>query len=1128
MAGRRLINSLTSEMPVLHKAGETPAPPEAAGSAGWGRAVVERLEPYLPWFVVVWLVGMSVLSLRLLGGWVQVQKIRRDRSGEISDWKLQISEARAAVAELAKRLRVSRPVRLLVSAEAQAPMAIGWLRPVILLPASAITGLTPEQLRAVLAHELAHIRRYDYLVNILQSVVETVLFYHPAVWWVSRRIRVEREHCCDDMAVAVSGNVLSYARALERMELLRAEPARLAVAATSGSLLARIRRLVGMPKSDVDRSTGWTADLIAMGMVLVIAAGVHLAAFASSPTVADGNKDDNSGSAFRKILPSGISIELLAVAESPTGSAGWWRPDGSKLEVAPYQRSTPEPVHAPTDKRYKFAFRVIGGDPRDLRYKFADTRIGMTVMNILDARGAVLEDNDIGAVSAAMPADVEGELDLEVGVPVGEPETVASQPPDRMIPATYEDGGVVFHKPREKAGGFELEVAYTDHEPQRESYVVAYDKAGKAYRATGSTHAKARGFVSATLDFGNLPLEKLDRVELKTQTIEWAKFRRVPLKPGKKVPTTTAVATQDIRRESSRIVSTRPAGADRGRAEGRVELDRQIPMSLTAPAGERYTASTKWIEFSRASGHWRAGIHVDCSSWPKTRWRASVEILGDDGRVLRQGSAELENCGIIPSLILQESQVLDVPLGPDSEGIEGRRFAVSFKAVSPERQASTGNTATEPTPAIAKEGITSTAPASGGQATASTQPSTQDLRDEIGRLKLAFAFAHEQQMKALNYRQNQGVWGVRTAGVKLMAAQYYHEFYRRFGFDPPAAYPVNKQAYEALRARWQSAQGDATRAALLKELQEQADKWVAEAEKAAMESKQESKLPEKTAEAAVEAGKTAFLAGKMANYPLASAPRRADVDRFTLDYLKKHQQLLPKGQVPLAGHISGRLHDQQGKPIEGEGLAVIILPRDGKPTFASPDAEGLFSSPPLPAGRYSVVAFRAQTPKGVSSPWSKGTNKAEDWSKGPGEVLGYRHDVEVVAGQTAKRDLQPPGSETLEVTLEKPEGHLEWGIAFVALSPIDLGEERTTAIKYPRDLLGFFFIEPGKPYQIRNLPAETVHVLCTPSDPGSLGFSESKAVEIKAGQKATVALRLLPHGAKADTAKAPPPVPPDK
>ena len=94
------------------------------------------------------------------------------------------------------------------------PIVVGWLRPVVLLPASAITGLTPEQLQAVLAHELAHIRRYDCLVKLIQAVVETFLFYHPAVWWVSGRIHEESEHCCDELAVEACGDRRSYARAL--------------------------------------------------------------------------------------------------------------------------------------------------------------------------------------------------------------------------------------------------------------------------------------------------------------------------------------------------------------------------------------------------------------------------------------------------------------------------------------------------------------------------------------------------------------------------------------------------------------------------------------------------------------------------------------------------------------------------------------------------------------------------------------------------------------------------------------------------------------------------------------------------------------------------------------------------
>src|SRR5438045_9456639 len=114
---------------------------------------------------------------------------------------------------LARRLRVSRPIRVLQSAAVQVPAVVGWLRPVILVPASALTGLTPLQLDALLAHEIAHVRRYDYIVRVLQSVIETLLFYHPAVWGVSRRVGAEREHCCDDVAVAVCGHAQRYAQA---------------------------------------------------------------------------------------------------------------------------------------------------------------------------------------------------------------------------------------------------------------------------------------------------------------------------------------------------------------------------------------------------------------------------------------------------------------------------------------------------------------------------------------------------------------------------------------------------------------------------------------------------------------------------------------------------------------------------------------------------------------------------------------------------------------------------------------------------------------------------------------------------------------------------------------------------
>ena len=101
------------------------------------------------------------------------------------------------------------------------PTIVGCLRPVILLPASVVTGLPASHLDAVLAHELAHVRRHDYLVNVLQSLVETLLFYHPAVWWCSRQIRIEREHCCDDLVVEACGDRVVYAHALAQLEELR-------------------------------------------------------------------------------------------------------------------------------------------------------------------------------------------------------------------------------------------------------------------------------------------------------------------------------------------------------------------------------------------------------------------------------------------------------------------------------------------------------------------------------------------------------------------------------------------------------------------------------------------------------------------------------------------------------------------------------------------------------------------------------------------------------------------------------------------------------------------------------------------------------------------------------------------
>jgi beta-lactamase regulating signal transducer with metallopeptidase domain len=227
------------------------------------------LEPadFLPFIVALWLSGVTFFSARLAVSWTRVRRLTMARRHEAP------AILRAAAGRLAAAMRLRRAVAILESAAVEVPTVIGWIRPVILLPASALSGLSREQIEMILAHELAHIRRHDFFVNLLQTVAETLMFFHPAVWWISRQVRIEREHCCDDLAVAVCGDPVQYAHALTRLEELRGNPELLAVAASGGSLLARIRRLVSSPVEMTTAASRWTAGatlLFAVAAVLFI------------------------------------------------------------------------------------------------------------------------------------------------------------------------------------------------------------------------------------------------------------------------------------------------------------------------------------------------------------------------------------------------------------------------------------------------------------------------------------------------------------------------------------------------------------------------------------------------------------------------------------------------------------------------------------------------------------------------------------------------------------------------------------------------------------------------------------------------------------------------------------------
>ena len=196
---------------------------------------------YLLWFVEAWFLGVVLLSLRPAAGFLLIERLRLKCGTPVS------GALRMRCLELQRRIGLQRVVRYCESLQMDAPAVVGWFRPVILLPVSALTGLTADQLSAVIAHELAHVKRFDAFVNVFQMAAETLLFYHPAVWWLSKCIREEREHCCDDVAIAVCGNAVAYARALAAMAEWQTAPV-LAMAANRSPLAERVARLLGAGK----------------------------------------------------------------------------------------------------------------------------------------------------------------------------------------------------------------------------------------------------------------------------------------------------------------------------------------------------------------------------------------------------------------------------------------------------------------------------------------------------------------------------------------------------------------------------------------------------------------------------------------------------------------------------------------------------------------------------------------------------------------------------------------------------------------------------------------------------------------------------------------------------------------
>ncbi|NPD25761.1 M56 family metallopeptidase [Corallococcus exiguus] len=378
---------------------QLPAPRHLKEAATLPRldGVFQQVGEHLPWLVLAWGLGVAASSLRLLKGWMGLRRQVDEAVHASWEWQQRLEV-------LARRLNLTRPVRLLVSSKLDVPSTLGWLKPVVLVPTATLTGLAVRELELVLAHELAHIRRHDFAVNMVQTLVETLLFYHPAVWWMSQVIRVERENCCDDLAVRQGPGALPYARALTALEALRLQgmdASGPALSALGGSLKDRVRRLVVAPTSRC--SSRWAAGVSIVTLVSSLALAVPLTALAVQPVKAPETmalaspavsatprtdavaSTDRSPTAARPAQASAASTSLAAAARTAVAPAQLAVPQPMPLAVLaapPAPTPAPAPVVAPAPNPAPSSKEKARAAKKDSDDADEKTRVGVDPLSV--------------------------------------------------------------------------------------------------------------------------------------------------------------------------------------------------------------------------------------------------------------------------------------------------------------------------------------------------------------------------------------------------------------------------------------------------------------------------------------------------------------------------------------------------------------------------------------------------------------------------------------------------------------------------------------------------------------------------------------------------------------------------
>jgi beta-lactamase regulating signal transducer with metallopeptidase domain len=404
------------------------------------------LQHFMPYLDTLWLAGVLFLSLRALGGWWLIRRLRR-RTHQRAPHTLLLR-----LDVLRRQMGIRRLVDLRLSERIASPFTAGVLRPWILLPVTALTGLSSEQLEVVLFHELAHIRRADYLWNLLQTMVETLFFFHPAVWWISRRVREERELSCDDIAVKKCSDPALYASALLRIEEERRSRLQLAMALdghqSRAGLRARVLRILGTTEA---RPRGFRpvsfAGIAAALIVFLCPLPKVFASFRAIPKVATSIAPIASNVVHKAIHPV-----LQAAAPAPKPSADVPAPAPNEDQ----QNASPEPAQNAEPKTeghsdYIDEMRAAGYDV-DL-----DKYIAMKVQGITPAYAAEMS-KEFGAKLSADTLIALKVQDITADYIAKMRAAGFDAPPDKYIAMRVQDVTPEYAAEMEKATGAKLSI----------------------------------------------------------------------------------------------------------------------------------------------------------------------------------------------------------------------------------------------------------------------------------------------------------------------------------------------------------------------------------------------------------------------------------------------------------------------------------------------------------------------------------------------------------------------------------------------------------------------------------------------------------------------------------------------